>query len=119
MRISTPLQFFSLVLLMAMLIVTINCVHENAHAMQRDVATADCSAERLSSFHQSPCDHPEQHDDSDGCDTCANCACHAPLTINPLQLTYTPIISDLVSSDPYNHLPEVYLSKFVPPQLTA
>lgn len=101
-----------------MLIVTINGVHESAHAMQSHLSTASdqVSASEISDPLQCPCDPLEQHDDHHFCDTCINCACHAPLAVHPFQLSYNPSILELKTSDPFRFLPEVYLSKFVPPQ---
>jgi hypothetical protein len=104
-----------------MLTVTITGVHESAHAMQSHVtAPSDqASPSEISASHQCPCAPLEQHEDYDCCDTCSNCSCHAPLTIQPLQLSYSPIILDLSTPDTFKHLPEVYLSKFIPPQNPA
>jgi len=41
MRKFIPLQFFSRILLLVMLAVTINGVHESAHAMQNHVTTGN------------------------------------------------------------------------------
>jgi hypothetical protein len=105
-----------------MLTVTIDGVHESAHAMQSHVIAASDQVSLLEIFasHQCPCSPLEQHKDYDGCDTCVNCVCHAPLTMQPFQLSYNPSILDsLYASDPFKHLPEVYLSKFIPPQNPA
>lgn len=120
MRKLIPLKFFSSLLLLVMLTVTLHCVHDSAHAEQSDAAV---TGERLSpaevaADHQSPCPH-EQHKDYDGCDSCINCSCHAPFIIQPLQLRYSPIISSLGTSAIFKHLPEVFLSKFIPPQNLA
>jgi len=117
-----PLHFFSRLLLLAMLTVMGNGVHESAHAMHTHVTAARESASQpeISESHQCPCAPLEQHKDYDGCDTCVNCSCHAPLTIQPFQLSYNPSIMDnLYASDPFKHLPEVYLTKFIPPQNPA
>lgn len=118
MRKFIHLKFFSSLLLLALLTVTINGVHESAHAMQSSAISASSALETLThdDFPCSPCEH---HQDYDGCDSCVSCACHASLTVQPFQLSYNPIILDLGTSDPFRHLPEVYLSKFVPPQISA
>jgi len=122
MRNKIPLKFFAKLLLVVMLTVAINGVHENSHAMQSPVAAADdhgLNSDNASATHQCPCPPFEQHKDCDGCDNCINCTCHAPLTVQPLQLDYKPIIVNLSMSDSFKHLPEVYLSKFIPPQIQA
>jgi hypothetical protein len=121
MRILLPLKFFSLILLVVMLTATINVVHESAHAMQSHVTAAHehASPSERSASHQSPCSPLEQHNDFDGCDTCINCACHASLTIQQFKFGYNPMILHLSTYDPFKHVPEVYLSKFIPPQNLA
>jgi hypothetical protein len=123
MRKLIPLKFLSLVLLVVMLTVAINGVLESAHAMQSQVTSSDEKDglhSEIAAPHQCPCTPLEQHKDYDGCDTCVNCACHAPLTIQPFQLSYNPsILDNMYASDPFKHLPEVYLSKFIPPQNQA
>jgi hypothetical protein len=113
-----PLKFFSLILVVAMLTVTINGVHESAHAMQShfDTASDQASLLNISDSHQHPFAPLEQHQDYDGCDTCFNCSCHASPIVQPFRLNYNPIIISLASSDPFRYLPEVFLSKFIPPQ---
>ena len=120
MRKLIPLKFFSRLLLVVILTVTINGIYESARAMQSHVKMVnDQLLSRISSTHQCPCTPLEQRKDYDGCDTCTNCTCHAPLTIQSLQLRYNPVVSDLNTPDPFKHLPEVYLSKFIPPQNLA
>ncbi|PKN16446.1 MAG: hypothetical protein CVU66_00920 [Deltaproteobacteria bacterium HGW-Deltaproteobacteria-23] len=116
MRKFIHLKLISTVLLLVMLAVTIQGAHESAHALQTP-AHAASSAEEAPASHDTPCTPFEHHQDYDGCDSCVNCPCHASFTIQPLQLSYNPVISDLHTFDPFKYLPEVYLSKFVPPQI--
>jgi hypothetical protein len=115
------LKFISWVILAAMLTVTVNCVHESAHAMQSQPSATDDrkSTPDISVTHHCPCSQHEQHDDNDDCDTCYNCACHTPSTMQPFQFGYNPLILELSTFDPFRHIPEVYLPKFIPPQITA
>lgn len=113
-----PLKFISRLVLIVMLTVTINSLHESAHAMSGHDLTQNSPAEMFAG-HSCPCAPMEQHKDYDGCDNCINCVCHAPLTVKPFQLDYNPIIVELSASDPFKFLPEVYLSKFIPPQKQA
>ena len=121
MRKLISLKFVSQLLLVILLIVAVNGVHESAHAMQDHVKTSSdqASLSQISAPHQCPCTPPAEHKDYDGCDTCVNCTCHAPLAVQQLVHRYNPIISSLHFSDPYQYLPEVYLSKFIPPQIHA
>ena len=108
-------------MLIVMMTVTICSVHAGAHAMQNgDSEASDQSSHSdVSVPHQCPCSPLDQHKDYDGCDTCFNCPCHAPLTVQPLQLSYNPIVINLNTSEPFKYLPEVYLTKFIPPQIPA
>jgi len=114
-----PLKIFSRLLLVIILTITINGVHESAHAMQSLFAatTVQESLSDKSSTHQCPCFPSDQHKDFDGCDTCINCTCHALLFAQELIISYNPSsILALKASDPFKFLPEVYLSKFIPPE---
>lgn len=118
MRKLIHMKFFSSLLLLAMLTVMLHCAHDSAHAhakQSEEVTGERVSHSEISTAQRSTCPH-EQHNDYDGCDTCINCTCHAPLIIQPLQLSYNPIISNLGATDLFKHLPEVFLSKFIPPQ---
>lgn len=121
MRKQTPLHFFFRLILLVMLTVMGNGVHVNAHAMHTHATAANkCTLPpELSESHQCPSAPHEQHKDYDGCDICCNCSCHAPLTAQPFQLSYNPMVLDLNTSDPFKYLPEVYLSKFIPPQILS
>ena len=122
MRKHIPLKIFSWILLVLMLAVTIDGALERAHVMQSHVIAASdqTSPSGISASHHCPCAPLEQHKDYDGCDTCVDCACHAPLPIQTFQLSYNPsILDNLSGSDPFKFLPEVYLSKFIPPQNPA
>ena len=116
MRKFIHLKFFSSVLLLVMLTVTLNGVHDSAHAMESPVHGVNPALEAPSSA-DAPCVPCGHHQDYDGCDSCVNCVCHASLTVRPFQLSYNPTMSDLSLLDPFKHLPEVYLSKFIPPQI--
>jgi hypothetical protein len=121
MRQYLHLKFSASVLLLVILTISIVGLHKNAHAQQ-----SSCHEEitQLSQLENpSPCQCPgsshEQHKDYDGCDNCANCACHASLGVDPFRLSYNPTIRDLLTTDPFNYLLEVYLPKFIPPQIQA
>lgn len=118
MRKFIHLKFISSFLLLVMVSVTINGAHESAHAMQSPVNSANSSLETQSP-HDAPCTPFEHHQDYDGCDSCVNCACHASMPVLSFKLGYDPVISELSTSDLFKYLPEVYLSKFVPPQIQA
>lgn len=116
MRKFVHLKFISSVLLLVMLTVTINGAHESAHAMQSPVNTAHSALEGQVPD-DAPCTPFEHHQDYDGCDSCVNCACHASMPVLSFKLGYNPVISDMNAFDPFKYLPEVYLTKFIPPQI--
>ncbi|QEM68863.1 hypothetical protein FO488_12320 [Geobacter sp. FeAm09] len=122
MRKLIPLKFVSGLLLLVMMIVTVQGVHESAHAMQGSITSLNGSVMNqadLASSDQNPCGQSSEHQDYDACDACINCECHAPLTASQLAPHYSPMISSLRFSGPYQYLPEVFLSKFIPPQNLA
>lgn len=120
MRRFIPIKFFSWLLLVLMLNLAIDGMHANAHAGQLQVAVSgDHGQDGSDAQPHCPCAPQEPHQDGDGCDNCDNCTCHAPLTVQTFQLNYTPLIIALQWPDPLRHLPEVYLSKFIPPQIHA
>jgi hypothetical protein len=61
----------------------------------------------------------DEHSVPDHCDSSCHCPCHASLTAQPVQIVCSQQISPLVFPEPFKFLPEVYLSKFIPPQNLA
>jgi hypothetical protein len=129
MRRFTNPKLFSWLLLAVMLTASIHCVFENAYASEgqgvgwahRANATLSdqiSQCQILASDH-CPCCPAEHQNDSADCDTCINCICHASLTVQHFSLSYNPFILDLQTSAPFQHIPEVYLAKFIPPQNLA
>jgi hypothetical protein len=114
---SFHLKLHSWILLAVMLTVTLIGVYESA-AGENHLTTASAQAAccEISAPHHCPFSPLEQHQDYDGCDSCDDCGCHAPLGTRAFLLSYNPVLSDRNSSDPFKQVPEVYLSKFVPPQ---
>jgi hypothetical protein len=121
MRKLIHLKIFSLVLLAVILTVTVNGVYGSASSIQSHVTDVSDQEEPLeiSAPLPQPCSPFGQCKDYDGCDTCVNCACHTPLPFQQFQLSYNPIISDVTIPHPFMRFPEVYLSKFIPPQNLA
>jgi hypothetical protein len=110
----TGLRIVSLILTVVMLAGSVIGTHGSVHAADHQ-PPAICDHDDMP--HGSPSDPaPCQHDEADGCSSCLNCACHAPLTVRPMQLGYRPLVSLQSSHEPFTYLPEVYLAKFVPPQ---
>jgi hypothetical protein len=93
---------------------------ENAHATPGgDLLRSQGAVSHLDQGHQCPCCPVEGEADTHGCDCSCDCACHASLAAQPYSYCYTPVSSDLRTSEPFAYLPEVFLSKFIPPQLQA
>lgn len=59
----------------------------------------------------------DEHSTADHCDSSCHCACHAPLTAQPVQVVCSQLIAPLVFPELFKALPEVYLSKFIPPHI--
>ncbi|UFS72225.1 hypothetical protein LPW11_08525 [Geomonas sp. RF6] len=114
---SIPVKLFCRLLLLVLLLVAINGMHQRAHA---EGCTISASSQTDPSASQdSPAIPLDQHTESDGCDSCIDCACHAPLPVQLFHLCYIPVVTDVATAEPFKPLPEVYLSKFIPPQLLA
>jgi len=83
--------------------------HENSVSVVSSSAPSDVPAK------DSPCSGGMH--DSGCCDTnSCSCSCHLPLTLNSLQIAYSPLISMQRFSDLSWYLPQVYLTIFIPPQ---
>ncbi|TSK08257.1 MAG: hypothetical protein FPO08_02795 [Geobacter sp.] len=121
MRTFIPIRFLSILLLAVTFSTLLGGVLDSAHAMQRCVAEAGC--EQSLSPQDSDCDLPgcPADDDSshDGCDLCCDCACHLSLNLDNFSFAYLPLLSEIRTPHRFIYLPEVFLSKFVPPQLRA
>lgn len=55
--------------------------------------------------------------ESNHCDSSCYCSCNVSLTVQPVLVSYSPLIAFLVFPEPFEALPEVYLSKFIPPHI--
>ena len=69
-----------------------------------------------------PCCPVDDHNhdaDIDHCSSCLHCACNALLATQGVLLSYAPSVSSLDPIEQFNHLPEVYLQIFIPPQNLA
>jgi hypothetical protein len=109
-------------LLLAMVTTTLTGSHTGAHALDSILTATSEHASLLTidaASHQCPSCPLDQHDDADGCSTCAHCGCHALLTVQRYHFDHFPLASNLRSVEPFTYLPEVYLSKFIPPQNPA
>lgn len=109
----------SWVLLVTLFTALSHGVCERAHAWEGGgtAVSADQSLQvATSAADHCPCCPAEDSDHSGGCDACVNCTCHASLAGQVFALAYAPIVTDLTFYESFQHLPEVYLSRFIPPQ---
>jgi hypothetical protein len=63
----------------------------------------------------SPSNSPSDH----FCDGDCGCPCQAPLSFPMVSVSYSPLLVSLQHAEPVRFIPEVYLSKFIPPQKQA
>lgn len=113
-----PVKLISRLLLIVMLTFTVSSAYDSAHAMQGKVEVAGYheTGSQVAVSHQCPC-CPQQQSDSDGCDLCCDCACHTLCCLQHFSFDRKLFLSELQSYDRFTYLPEVFLTKFVPPQL--
>ena len=81
--------------------------------------TTHAAIPSLTSIKSNPICPCNQNPDDDGlCGPCRYCACHAPMISQPVHLA-CPISLECIitSSEPFEALPDVYLSIFIPPQI--
>ncbi|GFO63552.1 hypothetical protein [Geomonas paludis] len=121
MRNSFPVKFCSFLLLAVIFCTFLSGACDNAHALEGCGTAADCM--QAASHVDRGCDTPDcplQGDAGhDNCDFCCDCACHVSLSVGHFSLDYHPVFAALHTFDRFTFIPEVFLSKFVPPQLRA
>ncbi len=122
MRYVMPLKSISTLLLAVLFCIILGGVCDRAHATQAGgVTTVSCA--QTVSHAGADCDIPvcptDEEDGHADCDFCCDCACHLSLSLDSFSFNYLPLLSDIQSFDRFAFLPEVFLSKFVPPQLRA
>ena len=120
---SLPHKFVSLLLLAVVIAASVAGLCRETHAAEQcwgghgDRETAASSlAVQADQCPSCPADEQSHHND---CDSSCYCSCHLPLTIHFAGHNYAPPVSRLVSYDAFFRFPEVFLSKFVPPQILA
>jgi hypothetical protein len=115
-----PTKFASWLLLMAMFLVTVASVCQTSHASEAGSLSsahhAAVSAPGAAGDSPSPLD---QHGTADDCHDCAGCDCHSLVSGQPIRIVFNLVSLEVGTSDPFQYLPEVYLSRFVPPQIRA
>jgi hypothetical protein len=87
-------------------------------ALAKSLKTAHAAIPSLTSIKSNPICPCNQNPDDEGlCGPCRYCACHAPLIAQPVHLA-CPTSQECIITflEPFEVLPEVYLSIFIPPQ---
>lgn len=111
-------KFTALLLLVSIVIASVLCLcpqTEAAGMLASAASTVSCDAAT------EPCqDCPgDSHSDTGSRDLLCDCPCQ-PTLIEPLtQLGHFPLVEDLVLPERFTAFPEIYLTKFVPPQNLA
>lgn len=98
----------SLLMILLMLSLTATCFCSDLTPAAEAVAADDCG--------HCPTDtgHSDQKEPGQ-CDSVCHCACHTTLTGEPIGIVCSVHVSPLNFTEPHKALPEVYLSKFIPP----
>ena len=118
---SKAILYFSRFLLLILLTPLINCKFAPAHAMQTVVATANTieSFAVVSLMHTDQKPSHKNHEHSGECHVCSNCTCHVLLPVQTIMLDFKPVITSFCSFKIIAGLPEVTLSRFIPPRNVA
>ena len=122
MRHSPVARIASILVILTILGASLSGACRGAHAAEhtRDLPGAhSCPVKDGACDDSSPASPCGEHSDGDHCAAACYCACHLPVTIQPLRLHHAPVMSRLVAGEPFTFLPEVYLPKFIPPQNLA
>ena len=113
-----PLSTKSIALILLLVMISISlggvvCLGADIHASHGAKAAA------IDLHGDAPCCPDGEHSDGDHCQSCLSCPCHAPLAGDTFQLHYSPSFRILLFVEHHTAPPDVYLSKFVPPQNLA
>ena len=119
MMLQLPLQKFTCLILMAVIFAAsaLNPCLESGAAE----TPGGSQLQKFQVQDQADDDHcpncPERsHPESDDCASSCGCLCHLPASMQSIRITHSPVITEIVFFEPFTALPEVYLSKFIPPQ---
>ncbi|GFE59395.1 hypothetical protein [Geobacter sp. AOG1] len=114
-------KFVTLLLLAVVIAASVAGLCRETHATERcwghDAGKSSCSLVGADD-HCPSCPAGENSGHSD-CDSSCYCSCNLPLTSSFGFSVHAPHVSSLVPLDSFFRFPEVYLPKFIPPQLHA
>lgn len=115
-----PKKFISSLLIVMIVMATSFCLCTETHAAKRSVhGQGACDALAGATADHCPSCPDSDHTGADHCDSSCYCSCHLPVTVQPVLIRFSPVVTSLIVSEPFNTLPEVYLPKFIPPQNLA
>jgi len=84
-----------------------------------ETASAPCDHDGAQLHDDAPAGAPAHSDDDHLCLGDCGCPCQAPLPSVPLNFIISRTSTQLATAEPVHVLPEVYLSLFDPPDVTA
>jgi len=113
--------FLSRSLLLILLTALINGQFSSAHQMQSSVSPTKTgeSFALASAKHSDQKTSQKHHEHSGDCHICSNCIYHVFLPVQPIKLDYNAVITSFCSFKLVVNLPEVTLSRFIPPRNVA
>jgi hypothetical protein len=117
MRPSFLKKFTALLLVVTIIAASGLCSCLDSHAADKPQATSvatGCGGDA-----HCPACPGDDSSDADHCASSCYCSCHLPLTVQTVQIRHSPAITALVFFESFTAIPEVYLSKFIPPQIHA
>lgn len=114
-------KFVTLLLLAVVIAASVVGLCREAHAVEECWGShgAETSACSLAGADDHCPSCPADEHTGGGCASSCYCSCHLPVTSQFGFSVHTPHVSTLVPLDSFFRFPEVYLPKFVPPQLHA
>ena len=117
----SAITFFSLFFLLILLTASINGEFSGVKSTHTSISSAQ-NGEAFAAVSAMHTDHKtahERHKHSAECYTCCNCLCHVILSVQSIRLDYNPVITSFCSFKPITNLPEIILSRFIPPRTLA
>jgi hypothetical protein len=114
----SAITLFCRIFLLILLTASINGKFGHAQVVQTSRSSAQNreSFATVSAMHADKKTAHEHHKHSGECYTCCNCLCHVILSVQSIKLDYNPVIMSFCSFKPITNLPEIILSRFIPPR---
>jgi hypothetical protein len=113
--------FFRFLFLILLTASSINVEVGHAHAMPSTFSSANSSESFavVSAMHGDQKTSHKHHEHSGDCHACSTCTCQVLLPVQTIKLDYNPVITSFCLFNPIVTLPEVTLSRFIPPRNAA